>query len=368
MTRRIVNIYEYEQHVSKVNKDFVRDFIVDCKSRGLRPNTINQYSGDLRIILFYIYKLYNNKNLTQLSRKEIKSFSIMLQDRGLSPARVNRVLSSLRCCLEYLADDEEVKGYDHSLGAKVKGPKIRPVRELTYLRDDQVQWLKNRLLDEDKLLEAVYFMLSYISGQRKSEVYQVKKEGLLTKLNSNKVEGKGGKEFWVGYNEETQELIRQYLELRGPDDIPELFVRVYKNGRKSVVNKHTFNAWTTYMSKLLSEYEGETVYFRPHDLRRSRFTNLKEEGVPIEMISSLAHHNDISTTARYIKSREEEDVIDIITGNWRSKKAPESQDQPAAVAPKPVIAPVPLMIDRTDKNPKTMKKEKKKSVEQLALF
>jgi integrase/recombinase XerD len=283
MSRKIVDPVEYETKVSPINKAYVRDFIVECKSKGIRPKTIIQYNADLRIILTYIYRLYDNKRLIDMKRKEIRDFSIMLQDRGLSPARVNRLLSSFRCCLEYLADDEDVD-YEWSRGAKVKGPKNKRVRPLTYLRDDQVDWVKNRLLQEGNLLQAVYFMMSYISSNRKGEVYQVKKDGLLSNFQSNTVEGKGGKEFEVVYDQQTRELIQQYLKERGPDDIPELFVKCYKNGKKRVVHPSTFNEWTTRMSKLLSEYEGEPVYFRPHDLRSSRLTSLRDQGVPIEKL------------------------------------------------------------------------------------
>lgn len=310
MPAKIVDLYEYEHHVSADNKRFVKDFLTEKKSQGKRPNTVKQYEADLRVTLTYIYRNFDNKKLTELTKKDIRNFSIMLQDRGLSPNRVARLLSSLRSCLEYLTDDDDVS-YEVNAGAKVKSPRIMPVREITFLREDQVAWLKERLVAEGETLMAVYFMLSYSSGKRKSEIHQVLKDGLTERLYTNTVTGKGGKRFRVFYDHDTQVLIKRYLDERGPDNIPELFVKVYRNGAKKTLNKHTFNAWTAKMSKLLSDYEGRPVYFRPHDLRHSRFDNLERRGVPLQKIKSLANHSNIATTEGYLQDRGEDDIAEI---------------------------------------------------------
>lgn len=307
---RIVDPYEYEHHVSAENKRLIKDFLIEKKAQGKRPNTIKQYEADLRIILTYIFRHFDNKSLIELSKKDIRNFSIMMQDRGLSPNRVARLLSSLRSCLECLADDDEIQ-YENNVGLKVKSPKIIPVREITFLSEDQVRGLKDRLISDGEILMAVYLMLSYSSAKRKSEIHQVRKDGLTERFHTNTVVGKGGKRFKVFYDQETQELIKRYLDDRGNDELPELFVKVYKNGHKKVLNKHTFNAWTCKMSALLSEYEGRPVYFRPHDLRHSRFDNLERQGVPLKKIKSLANHSNIATTEGYLKDRGEEDIAEI---------------------------------------------------------
>lgn len=74
MYRKIVDPVEYETKVSSYNKKLVQDFILVKRSQGVRPNTIKQYSGDIKIILTLIYRHFDNKRLIDLSKKEIFGF------------------------------------------------------------------------------------------------------------------------------------------------------------------------------------------------------------------------------------------------------------------------------------------------------
>lgn len=308
--RKIVDKALYDAEVNEANKRLIKDFLTEKKAQGRSKTTLEQYENDLRIIAFLIYKHFGNVAFYELTRKNIRNLSIMFQDMGMSNARVNRLLSALRSLLEFCADDDDYD-YEYNVGSRVKGLPRNPVREITFLTDEQIEWLIDTLVKDKKYLMAVYLALSYYSAARKSEVHQVLKDGLTDRYFTNVVIGKGGKKFRLYYNDRVRELIRIYLEDRGEDDIPQLFVRTHQDKTKSVVTKQTFNYWCEYFSKLLSRKEGKTIRINPHCFRHSRLENLSKQGIPIHKLKTLANHNDISTTEKYLADRTEDDIADI---------------------------------------------------------
>jgi integrase len=156
-------------------------------------------------------------------------------------------------------------------------------------------------------------MMSYITAARKNEVIQILKEGLSEKFVTNTVVGKRAKKFKLYYDQDVQDLIRKYLKERGEDDIPELFVHVYKNSKKKV-EYGTINYWCLCMSKILSEILGEHVKFNPHALRHSRLENLAtgknkySTKVDLGDLQVLANHSDPGTTKSYIQDHKEESL------------------------------------------------------------
>jgi integrase/recombinase XerD len=308
--RRIVDTVIYKAEVSPFNKNLVKDFLIEKKAQGRAASTIQQYGWDLRIVLYLVYQHFENKSLVDLNRKDIRNLCIVLQDMNMSNSRVNGVMSALRSTLEFCADDDDYN-YEFNVGARVKGLPKKPVREITFISDEQVNWLIDELLREEKYMLATYLSLSYFSAARKNEVYQVKKEGLSERYFTNIVTGKRSKKFRLYYNPRVQECIQLYLQQRGKDLLQPLFVKVYKNGRREFINKSTFNYWCKTFTKMLSEKENKLISINPHCFRHSRLDNLRTEGIPLEKLKSLANHSDISTTESYLKDRSEEDIAEI---------------------------------------------------------
>ncbi|HEK9100211.1 TPA: tyrosine-type recombinase/integrase [Bacillus pseudomycoides] len=308
--KRIVNQAIYEKHVSQENKNLVKDFLIEKKAQGKAASTLQQYNWDLRIILFLIHEHFENKNLIGLTRKDIRNLSIIFQEMGMSNARVNGLMSALRSALEFCADDDDYN-YEFNVGSRVRGLPKNPIREITFITEDQINWLIDELLEQEKYMLATYLSLSYFSAARKNEVYQVQKNELTQKYYTNIVQGKCGKKFRLYYNDRVQECIKMYLNQRGRDAIPQLFVKLYKNGRRQLINKSTFNYWCKIFGHMLSGKEGKEYRINPHCFRHSRLDNLKVQGIPLEMLKSLANHSDISTTESYLKDRSEEDIAKI---------------------------------------------------------
>lgn len=308
--KRIVDPIIYDKHVSSDNKNLVRDFLIEKKAQGKAKSTLKQYRWDLRIIMYLIYQHFDNKRFTELTRKDIRNLCIVFQEMDMSNARVNGLMSALRSTLEFCADDDDYD-YEFNIGSRVKGLPKNPIREITFLKEEQIEWLLDELDKKDQILIAVYLGISYYSAARKNEVHQVLKDGLAERYYTNTVIGKRSKKFRLYYNERTRLLISKYLEDRGEDNINQLFVKTYGNGQKRVVNKSAFNYWCEILSSMLSNKEGKTISINPHAFRHSRLDNLREQGIPLEKLKSLANHSDVSTTESYLSDRSESDIADI---------------------------------------------------------
>jgi hypothetical protein len=82
----------------------------------------------------------------------------------------------------------------------------------------------------------------------------------------------------------------------------------------------------------------------------------------------VAHHNDMSTTARYLKSRETEDIMEIMgITQGKVKEEPPAVQKPV-IEIKPIEVPISVMVDRTDRKQPVLTKDKKRKYEQMALF
>lgn len=295
--------------VSKENKNIMEDFLEEYRQQKKKQSTLDQYRNDIRIVLIYILKELNNKCLLELTKKDFRRFNLWLQDKGMSSARVNRMMSAVRSMLTFCEDDDDYD-YDQNVARKVKGLAKEPVRDIQFLTDEHISLLREELKNRKDYVKMLLLDLAYDSAGRRNELYQVKKEGLLDKNNTNIVIGKRGKKFPLIYFSRTKESLKLYLDERGEDDIESLWVVGKKEKRE--VSYQTLYEWFVYMADLLHELIGEDIPFGPHSLRHSSLENLsngthyllKELGVEkleLEQLKVYAHHSDISTTNSYLR-------------------------------------------------------------------
>lgn len=314
--------------VNPENKEMIEDYLEEYRQRQKKESTLKQYFNDLRIISIYVLKKLKNRSFIELNKKDFRKMSLYLtSELSLSNARVNRLMSCMRSLLTYIEDDDDYD-YDSNIASKVKGLKKQPVRlneDNFFLSHEQIMKLRAKLIELDRLQDAVLLMLAYDSGGRKNEIFQVQKHGLLEGNRTNLVQGKGNKKFTLVYLNDTKELIRQYLEQRGDDDVDSLWYKGTGENKSPVEIGRIYDRVLS-MSRLLSEIEGKEIQFFVHSLRHSRAENLNQgldprikdkDGKPrklqLEEIQKLLHHTSIAVTEIYVKNHDE-DVVDEIFG------------------------------------------------------
>lgn len=322
------NFYTPElwEQVNRENKRILEDFLAEYKQRKKSKNTISSYFQDLRIILIYILKEHGNKSVLKMNKKDFRGMSLYFTEEcGMSSARVNRLKSSINSLLTFCEEDDDYD-YEINMAKKVKGiprERVRDDDDDFFFTFEEFIKVRDILVEKGKLQSAVLWSLGFDSAGRRNELLQVEKHGLTENNKTNIVVGKRGKKFCLVYLDDTKELIRQYLEERGEDDIDSLW---YKNlnGKREPVTSDALYDRICSISNILSEVRGENCNIFPHTMRHSRLeclaqgtdTRLLDENgnpkkFPLEQVQVFAHHSDVSTTQSYLKDHSDDTINEM---------------------------------------------------------
>lgn len=324
VTRVYNKIYSEEEYlqVNKENIEIIDDFIEEYRQRKIKKTTIDQYINDLRIIALFVKRFCDNKNFLELGKRDFRKLSIWLSDDlHMSNARTNRIMSATRSMLAYVEDSDEYS-YMNNMAKKVKGlPKerVRTEEDDFFMSFDQIMNIRKKLLEIGELQLCVLHMVFFDSGARRNEVAQIKKKGLTDGNKTNLVIGKRGKTFPLVYLDDTRELIKQWLQERGDDDIESLWI-VGKGSNKRAASYENLYEFVMKIRKILSDLEGREINIFPHSYRHSRTECMlqgldrriidKDTGLPkkftLEQVQTFLHHSDPKTTLDYSKDHTEE--------------------------------------------------------------
>ena len=314
---------ELWEQVNKENKMILDDFMAEYRQRKKSKGTIDGYFQDMRIVFIYILKNLDNRSILELRKKDFRNLSIWLsEDCGMSANRVNRIKSSVNSMLTFVEEDDEYE-YDNNIAKKVRGLPRERVKDDDgdfFFTFDEFIKVRDILVERDRIQDAVLLSIGFDSAGRKNELYQIEKNGLTEGNKTNVVIGKRGKKFPLVYLDDTKELIKRYLEERGEDDIPSLWVKG-SGDNKSPISKDALYDRIVSISKIFSEVRGEECNIFPHTMRHSRAECLKqgtdtrlldEDGKPrvysLDQIMIFMHHSDVSTTQSYLMNHDDEEI------------------------------------------------------------
>lgn len=311
-------VYTLEKwkNVCKYNKDLLDDYLLQIKAEGKSESSQKQYFNDARIVLIYILEELDNKPLYKLNRKSFRNFILWMKENGMSPARINRMLSTTRNLLNFgLEDDDYSDEFEDCKAnpAKIKGIKKEKVREIVFLKDEEVLTIYNKLVELKLYSQALLCALMYESACRRNEAYQVKRSdiSLDKSFTANEVVGKRGKKFKLMYHDLTREAFK-LLEDNRTDEEDTLWLT--RDGSSASYETLYFwvNSWR--------EFLGNEKNFNPHSFRHSALENYStgehyvakklNKKFSIQELKLVAHHEDLSTTDSYLKCKDEEMLLD----------------------------------------------------------
>lgn len=205
------------------------------------------------------------------------------------------------------------------------------MREKIPLTKEEMKLLLDTLEKRKKWQMIAYIKFSYAAGCRRAEVRQLLKEVVnYTPIEKEKVEknedgkseirkikyyqtheirckGRGviGKIRKLQFDQEAMDAIKKWLEIRGEDDCPYVFVTGNAGNRKQV-GENTFDDWC---KNLFSKIVGRRVH--PHLFRETRATDLVVvEGKDIKTAQRLLGHESSETTEIYVIRQGDDDLDD----------------------------------------------------------
>jgi len=316
------------QEVSEFNRHMVIDYLDN--QTHLSPKSLIQYASALRIYFYWVKENLNNKNCTEIKSKEYIKFQNYLTKRGMSESGIKTKRSILSALNQYIMFmyEEEYPTFRNYVTKDIKVVQTGNVYKKEPLTIEEYTVLCKKLIDMEEWQKLAYLTFSYSTGCRRAEVRQLLKEVVTYQPQTKmvKVKDDNGKEYEVSsssykthdirckgrssvgkvrklqFGEEAMNAIKKWLNVRGEDDCPYVFVHKNKNGCTQV-SESTFNEWC---SGLFTDLVGRRVH--PHLFRESRATNLVVyEGKSLETAQKLLGHNSSETTSKHYVIRQDED-------------------------------------------------------------
>lgn len=298
------------------NRQILEEFL---QQPHLSKDTVKQYTSAGKIFLRFIYDRFQNKPIHELKARNGMLYQTWLNSIGLSSSaiRLRRSLVSSLCNYIELYYGEDFERFRNIFPKGVTHVPHTFRNEKVALTLDEWNHLIKTLEEREEYQMRLYALLSFESGARRSEINQIRKECVdyenvegtnryVTHMVRGKGRGSEGEKYRLLFGEDSMIAMKKWMEIRGDDEEPALFVRLYSDGRVEALSREVFNTWC---SETFSEILNRR--FAPHDFRRSRASLLSEEGVPIEQIQKLLKHKSSETTAIYILNEDEDDMDGI---------------------------------------------------------
>ena len=270
-------------------------------------NTIRSYRDALTIFRRYITESLHSTirvfRFSDCTYEILLGFLEYLRNKGNSEATCNYRLTAIRSYLWYAADlDISIQSIALSAShiPHLRTPKM--TRE-TISKDDMTALLAAPPATKKGKRDQLILVLLYDSAIRVSELLDldVRSINLNAEIPYIRVLGKGEKERIVSITEKTVNHVRAYLKLYHPEhnpDHPLIYTEIKgRKGRMSVGNVERIIK--KYVEQLRPTHPDlpKTVY--PHMFRRTRSTNLYQDGVELELISRILGHSSTETTRIY---------------------------------------------------------------------
>ena len=255
--------------------------------------TVENYERDLKSFKKYLDDDGELSYLT-IDKYQIRDYiSLKLQNNSLKQRSLNRHLSALRGFYSFLVDNKKIEANPFTLIRSLKVEKKLP----QVLSEGQIKELYNYKTSKDDLLNyrnQLMIRLILDSGLRLSELINLKLSNINIEENMLFVRGKGNKDRFTFYTNETKEMLIYYLENIRNKLINENTEIVFLSKQGLPINKRTFEKML-----LKIKLRDSSISLHPHLLRHTFATRLLEEGADLKMVQELLGHESLSTTQIY---------------------------------------------------------------------
>ncbi len=319
---------EMWSEVLEFNRNMVQEYLDNQTELAIKTKIA--YKSGLRIFFYWVKQNLNNKSFLDIKKKEYARYLNWITNRGLSDSAIKFKKSSVSSFCNYIMmmyEDEYPTFRNFTVGLKVvKTGNVYPKEPLT---PDEYIMLCEELEKREEWQKLAYLVFTYSTGCRRAEARQLlkevvdypakerkikiidedgnEKEAISKSYQTHTIRCKGasivGKPRKLKFGEDAMQWMKKWLEVRGEDDCPYMFViKQKKNGVTRQVGEDTFNGWC---EKLFAKIIGRRCH--PHQFRESRATNLVVyEHRSAEVAQKLLGHNDVSTTKNHYIIRNDE--------------------------------------------------------------
>ncbi|EQB89773.1 site-specific recombinase XerD [Clostridium punense] len=277
---------------------------------GRSPKTIKSYRDSLTIFRRYLYEKYQISvavfKFEDCNQKCIQEFIIYLKNNGNSPGTCNQRLTALKSYLWFAADRNiTVQSVALSI-SKIPQCKVPKKEKETLTEEALTAILQQPPNTKIGLRDRVIMILLYDSAIRLEELLCLTLKDLSLQAANPyiRISGKGNKERIVAITQKTAEHLKQYLTIYHKDDL-NMNQYVFITKIKEVIDKMSSGNVERFIKHYADsarvKYSKIPPKVYPHMFRRTRATDLYQNGVELELVSRILGHSSTETTKVYAK-------------------------------------------------------------------
>lgn len=266
-------------------------FEKNMREEGRSPNTIKNYLADIKHFQEFV-GVHTGDGVSAATQNTLKKFVQHLKKSGLAVSTINRRIQSLRTFYNVLIKE----GYrsDNPLDG-IKPLKVAKQNETKWLERHQVRAIFEAIDEypqgEDKRIrDRAIISVLVNTGLRVSELCNLKLEHLDFENGIIEVIGKGSKYRKVPFPKASQKAVKHWLKYRDLDT-PYLF----HTERSPRITDRAVQHIAQKLSERLN------FKFTVHQLRHTALKNIADATGKIEIVASVAGHEDVNTSKRYIE-------------------------------------------------------------------
>ncbi|MDR0487585.1 MAG: tyrosine-type recombinase/integrase [Treponema sp.] len=276
----------------------VKEYLSYLESvRGCSARTVESYGNDL--FRYVNYCANHEIEPENAAPYQVMGFIADLSAERMAATSVNRSLSSIRGFYRWMIKFKKRDDNPCVSLRNVKTPRVLPsvLWEKEMANFAQLPETSNILWPaRDKAL----IMTMYSAGLRISEAASLSLENISAKLDEARITGKGGKQRYVFFSEETKAALVDYLPERNAR-----LTMAGNNGKKGALFisgkgrplSVSGMRWIIACYAMRSQ-QGKNIH--PHTLRHSFATHLVNSGCDVRIVQEMLGHSSLSTTQRYV--------------------------------------------------------------------
>lgn len=318
---------------NEYNRNITDEFL--SNSTQLSAQTIKSYRSNLMIWFNYVREKIGNKPETEIKSRDYLFFQNFLINLDHSSADIRNKRAAISSLNNYIVlfYSDIFEKFHNFIVRGMPSPEKVFVHEKKPPTKDELSKLLAELEKRKEWQKIAYVKYTYETGCRRGESRLLLKEVVnyepvvkakiikeddgteTTKIKTYyithkircKGKGRTGKIRKLKFSVGTMDSFKKWLEVRGEDDCPYMFVAKSSTGCRQI-SESSLNVWC---SKLFSNIIGRRIH--PHIFREAISTNsVVEDGKDIKTVQKLLGHNDVSTTELYvIRDDDEEDIDDL---------------------------------------------------------
>ena len=282
--------------------DFLNEYLP--KQAGHSTDTVESYRDSLTLFRRFLteaqHKSLAKFKVSDCTKDCVYSFREHLLQGGSKPSTVNVRITAIRTYLNYAAD-KDISVQSVALAISQIKPLKKIHKEKEVLSEEALAAIFSAPPHTKMgLRDRTILITLYDSAVRLSELLRIRigDMNLDGEYPYTFIHGKGNKERMVQLTEKSVDHLKEYIRVFHP--IPSrdafLFSTTIKDNTDKMSSGNVQRILKQYSDIARQSFADIPQSVHPHMLRRTRATNLYQDGVAIELVSTVLGHARVETT------------------------------------------------------------------------